>query len=167
MFHKILVALDHSAFSPQIFENSLAIAKAHQAHLILLHILSSDEKGSPGLEGMTGLSSYEMVELETLKTYQKKWQDYVNQGLETLKSYADQAEEAGVQAEYTQVSGKPGRKICEVAQSYHADLIMMGRRGFSGLSEFILGSVSNYVLHHAHCSVLIVQSTEHSQDLTS
>ena len=57
MFQKILVALDLSQFSPKIFENSLAIAKTHQAHLILLHILSSDEQGSPGLEGMTGLSS--------------------------------------------------------------------------------------------------------------
>ncbi|MDB9482953.1 universal stress protein, partial [Dolichospermum circinale CS-537/05] len=35
-------------------------------------------------------------------------------------------------------------------------LIMMGRRGRSGLAEFFLGSQSNYVLHHAPCSVQIV-----------
>jgi nucleotide-binding universal stress UspA family protein len=47
--------------------------------------------------------------------------------------------------------------ICQVAKDWGAELIMVGRRGNSGLSELILGSVSNYVVHHAHCSVLIVQ----------
>ncbi|MEO0350033.1 MAG: universal stress protein, partial [Cyanobacteria bacterium P01_A01_bin.15] len=40
---------------------------------------------------------------------------------------------------------------------WNADLIMMGRRGRSGFSELLLGSVSNYVMHHAPCSVLTVQ----------
>ncbi len=44
-----------------------------------------------------------------------------------------------------------------MARNCGADVIVMGRRGHSGLSELILGSVSNYVLHHAPCSVLIVQ----------
>jgi len=46
--------------------------------------------------------------------------------------------------------------ICELAIDWNADLIMMGRRGRSGIAEFFLGSVSNYVLHHAPCSVQIV-----------
>lgn len=33
----------------------------------------------------------------------------------------------------------------------------MGRRGHKGLSEILLGSVSNYVVHHAPCSVLVLQ----------
>ncbi|NEP40617.1 MAG: universal stress protein, partial [Okeania sp. SIO2H7] len=35
--------------------------------------------------------------------------------------------------------------------------IVMGRRGHSVFSELLLGSVSNYVIHRAHCSVHIVQ----------
>ena len=38
-------------------------------------------------------------------------------------------------------------------------LIMVGNRGRSGRTEFLLGSVSNYVMHHATSSVLIVQGT--------
>jgi nucleotide-binding universal stress UspA family protein len=45
------------------------------------------------------------------------------------------------------------------AQIWHADLIVMGRRGVSGMHELFLGSVSNYVTHHAPCSVLVVQGT--------
>ena len=47
--------------------------------------------------------------------------------------------------------------ICNAAISWQADLIIMGRRGRTGLSELFLGSVSNYVLHHAPCAVLVVQ----------
>ncbi len=53
--------------------------------------------------------------------------------------------------------GDPGRIICEIARDCDADLIVMGRGNHSGLNEFFLGSVSNYVLHHAPCSVLAVQ----------
>ncbi|MCZ8054719.1 MAG: universal stress protein, partial [Microcystis sp. LE19-12.2C] len=53
------------------------------------------------------------------------------------------------------------KTICKVAREENIDLIVIGRRGRSGLGELFLGSVSNYVLHHAPCSVLIVQ---HHQD---
>ncbi|MEA5469202.1 universal stress protein [Spirulina sp. 06S082] len=44
-----------------------------------------------------------------------------------------------------------------MVKSWQADLIAIGRCGHSGLTELFLGSVSNYVLYHAFCSVLIVQ----------
>jgi nucleotide-binding universal stress UspA family protein len=157
MFEKILVAIDLSPVSEIVFEKALSMAKLCQAKLMILHVLSSDEQGSAIVEGITGLSYYEMVELETLKSYQKRWQEYVEKGLETLKTYSQQGIDSGVIAEYSQLSGKPGRQICQAAREWNADLIIMGRRGYSGLSELILGSVSNYALHHADCSVLIVQ----------
>ncbi|MFN6036632.1 MAG: universal stress protein, partial [Dolichospermum sp.] len=76
--------------------------------------------------------------------------------LQMLQSFTSQANTAGINTEFTQNSGNPGRMICELARTWNADLIMMGRRGRSGLAEFFLGSQSNYVLHHAPCSVQIV-----------
>ncbi|MEM7594968.1 MAG: universal stress protein, partial [Cyanobacteria bacterium P01_A01_bin.83] len=40
MFNKILVAIDHSAGSKQVFDQALSIAQADDANLILLHVLS-------------------------------------------------------------------------------------------------------------------------------
>jgi nucleotide-binding universal stress UspA family protein len=73
-----------------------------------------------------------------------------------LQSLSAQANTAGVNTEFTQNTGNAGRMICELATVWNADLIIMGRRGRSGIAEFFLGSVSNYVLHHAPCSVQIV-----------
>jgi nucleotide-binding universal stress UspA family protein len=74
-----------------------------------------------------------------------------------LRSLTNKAINAGVKTGFTQNMGDAGRIICEVARSWPADLIMLGRRGRAGLSEFFLGSVSNYVIHHASCSVMVIQ----------
>jgi nucleotide-binding universal stress UspA family protein len=73
---------------------------------------------------------------------------------------------AGVSTEFSQITGHPSLIICEFAQSCHADVIAIGRRGRSGLKEMFLGGVSDYVVHHAPCLVLLVQ-TPILEDLTS
>ena len=160
MFQKILVALDMSEYGEDVLQKSLAIAKATDAKLMLLHILSPDEEGTPVMTGGVGLSYYEMIDPQYIEMYQNQWQEFATRGLDQLKTYATRAQEAGVQAEFTQTPGKPGRSICEQAKNWEAELIVMGRRGHSGLSELILGSVSNYVIHHAPCSVMIVQLSQ-------
>ena len=81
----------------------------------------------------------------------------MEKGLQTLQTFGEQAALEGIKVEYQQVPGSAGKTICQVAASWGADLIVIGRRGHTGLMEMMLGSVSNYVLHHALCSVLIVQ----------
>jgi len=83
-----------------------------------------------------------------------------------LRSLADKATNAGVETTFHQSLGSPDRSICELAYELNVDLIILGRRGRCGLNELILGSVSNYVLHHAHCSVLTIQH-QHQSTLDS
>ncbi len=54
------------------------------------------------------------------------------------------------------VAGHPAETICRIAEDEKHDLIIMGRRGLSGVSSFFLGSVSDKVTHHAVCPVLVV-----------
>jgi nucleotide-binding universal stress UspA family protein len=102
---------------------------------------------------------------EAVKAYLEEWETHKEQGLERLRSalrssaslsLTTEATALGVSTEFTQIPGTPGHAICDLAHSWGADLIIMGRRGRLGLSEAILGSVSNYVTHHACCSVLTV-----------
>jgi nucleotide-binding universal stress UspA family protein len=158
MFHKILVALDTSTSSKSVFDEALALAKALQANLTLLHVLSPEEEGSPDISFLSSPEYYVGLGMSTeiLEMQQKRWEKFVNQGLEMLRSRADEATANGVSTEFTQTPGSCGRTICEFADNGRYDLIVIGRRGRSGLSELVLGSVSNYVLHHAPCSVLTV-----------
>ena len=55
----------------------------------------------------------------------------------------------------THSSGNPGHGIIKQAKEVHADLIVMGTRGLGAIRRTILGSVSDYVLHHSHIPVAI------------
>ncbi|MBF2073439.1 MAG: universal stress protein [Synechococcales cyanobacterium C42_A2020_086] len=156
MFTKILVALDQSDQSQGVFTAALELAKSTGAQLMLLHVLSFDEQNQPMLP--TFCPPYFPIYTEELaKYYQAEWERITTSGLNYLNTLAQTARAAGVAAECQQVMGDPSRAICAQAREWSADLIVIGRRGHSGLSEWLLGSVSNYVLHHAPCAVLTVQ----------
>ncbi len=53
--------------------------------------------------------------------------------------------------------GHPVDRILAVAHDVGADLIVLGSRGLTEWKSLLLGSVSDGVLHHAHCPVLIVR----------
>jgi nucleotide-binding universal stress UspA family protein len=156
MFHRILVAIDSSKISQTVFDQAVELAKATGSNLMLLHVLCSEEDGCPKSPTLTTLEYFPM-DSQLFEDYQNNWKAYEKRGLELLQSYTDKATVAGVRTEFTQNFGNPGRTICDMARVWDADLIMMGRRGHSHLNELLLGSVSNYVLHHAPCSVLTIQ----------
>merc|ERR1711868_96845 len=58
-------------------------------------------------------------------------------------------------------SGNPGQVICDISTEKHADLIVMGSRGLNALRRTFLGSVSEYVLHHAHVPTTVVPKHDH------
>ncbi|MDJ0615400.1 MAG: universal stress protein [Calothrix sp. MO_192.B10] len=158
MFRKILVALDRSDNAQQIYEHALSLAKVNNASLMLLHVLSHEENGSPYPPPFSYWNYSPQLSAQTWEFYQKQWETFKNEGLKILQSYAAEANTAGVSAEFRQILGNPGSVICDFARSWEADLIIVGRRGRSGLTEFFLGSVSNYVLHHAPCSTLTIHT---------
>lgn len=165
MFNRILVAIDQSEAHRSVFETALALAKLTEAQLMLLHILSIEER--PILNLPMDFPAYSpTLTHEMIKHYQEEWAASEQRGLDMLRSLTNEATAAGVPTEFTQTTNEPSRGICDAARSWQADLIVIGRRGVSGLNEAFLGSVSNYVLHHAPCSVLTVQGLAPNQPET-
>ncbi len=74
-----------------------------------------------------------------------------------LKDAADSVE--GVETEIFTREGDPADAILDVAEEQGADLIVVGNKGMTGASRFVLGSVPNKVSHHAPCSVMIIRTT--------
>ena len=164
MSNTILVAIDHSAANQKVFAAALSLAKAMPANLLLLHVLSTEEEDSPPLGNYLAHHKDRILHVDPQimrradELYDEEWELYKQKGLELLDFFASKAAAAGVKTESKQVTGHPSSTICEVAHSCHADVIVIGRRGYSGLKEMFLGSVSNYVVHHAPCSILLVQT---------
>lgn len=139
---KILVPVDSSEGASEAARLAAELAKCAGASLSLLHVLDSDPAM---LMGATALSQ---EELQTVR--------------EEMSQRAFEAVGKVIDLEKLQPSmqirlGKPSMEIVNYARTEGTDLIVMGSRGLSGIKEFLLGSVSSQVLHHAPCSVTIVR----------
>ena len=53
--------------------------------------------------------------------------------------------------------GRPDAAIVWLAQEMGTDLVVLGSRGLGGMSRALIGSVSDSVVRHAHCPVLVVR----------
>lgn len=144
-FHKILVAVDASPQASRVFEQALETAKKESASLMVFHC----------------------AELGAKLTYPSEIQSKTEQAQDLLQIYQQKAKEQGIAIEFNHRTGNPATSICDVARSWGADLIVIGRRGFKGLTAVLLGSVSSYVVNNAPCSVLVIQGEASSSNSQS
>ncbi|MDB9314664.1 universal stress protein [Spirulina sp. CS-785/01] len=150
-YQKILVGLDRSEQNSTVFQRALHLAKLDNAQLMIFYCQPFEE----GVDYLSAVYSEEFTVhtrdlQEKMKHERERDQDFIN-------NFAEAARNAGVPTEAEIRRGDAGRWIRQLAKSWEADLIVVGHRGHRGLAELFLGSVSNYILHHAPCSVLVVQ----------
>ena len=155
MIGKILAAIDNSPRSKDVFDTAVSLAQTNGATLILLHVLSEQDPDYPILPTY---AYYAALKGNDDGILHQKFAEYEQQEAELLRNLARKAIALGIDTEQAQLAGVPGWEICELAKNWSADLIVIGSRGLKGFKEMFLGSVSNYVTHHAPCSVLIVRT---------
>ena len=66
----------------------------------------------------------------------------------------------GLAAERDVLDGAPAQRIVDAAREWGADLVVVGDHNRHILSRFVLGSVSDAVVRHAPCSVLVVREKD-------
>jgi nucleotide-binding universal stress UspA family protein len=150
MIEKILVAVEYGDTGYAVFNQAIELAQPLKAELNLLNALTD-------VGNSITFSPYSDRDLATFK---EQYQESKTVRHRLLESLAGKANEVGIKAEFQQETGSPGPIICNQANEWGADLIVIGSRGRKGLSEMLLGSVSNYVVHHAACSVMIVHQSD-------
>jgi nucleotide-binding universal stress UspA family protein len=153
---KILVSLDRTPQAQHVFDQALEQASLGGS-LLLLHCVRADNHLQSG--PFLGIGT--LADVDTYGAMRREQQVQIQHELEHaeqwLRAYRDKAIAQGISVETDCQVNEPSIGICETAKRWGAHLIVIGRRGHVGLSEIVLGSVSNYVLHHATCSVLVVQ----------
>lgn len=156
-FHQILVAIDQSNLCEAVFSQALNLAELNKARLMLLHCINSEIIGESTITMPLEMGLYSPMVNAAYENQNNIMQQRLEESKAMLRRYCETATSRGITTEFDYKIGDPGQYLCQVARNWGADLIVLGRRGHKGLTEVFLGSVSNYVLHHAHCSVLVVQ----------
>lgn len=141
-YQTIVVAVDGSKEAEWAFKKAVQIAKRNGAKLILTHIID--------LRGFTTVEAHDYALAE-------RSEQYAN---ELLERYKNEAVAAGLDDVDTVVEfGSPKVKIAkDVAPKYKADLIVCGATGLNAVERFLIGSVSENIVRHAKCDVLVVRT---------
>jgi nucleotide-binding universal stress UspA family protein len=79
----------------------------------------------------------------------KQAEDIIDRALQKLKARVDKS----ISIDAVLLPGPPRTVILEEAESWGADLIVLGSHGYRAWERFLLGSVSQAVVSHAKCSV--------------
>ncbi len=140
---KILVAVDGSEFSRLAVEQAADIALATKSEVLLLTVSSVINMGSYAAVAYMPESGWEVPTKE--------------QALEILEEAAALVKAKGITPRTLHRLGSISETILDVAEHEAVDLIVVGSHGRTGLTRFLLGSVSNQLASHAHCSVLVAK----------
>lgn len=156
MFKKVLIALDPTEPDQKLLKKGYDLAKSLNAQLMLLSVLIPEGDNAFTISDFGALA--DSFNLNDWNLFQESYRAYKTKNANLLGQLKQQASDRGISTELAQKFGSPGRVICELAKAWQSDLIMVGSHQRTGLSELILGSISNYVMHHAPCSVLVVHA---------
>ena len=156
MFSKIFVALDRSSQAEAVFNFALSIAPPEISQMLLVHFIDWQMQDVSPWVGAATLFDVDASGTRYDWSRQRLQEEVVNSD-RLLGSYADRAIAKNIDCKFESRIGNCNLGIGDRAREWRADVIVMGRRGHRNVSEILLGSVSNYVIHHAPCSILVVQ----------
>ena len=140
-YKNILIAVDGSHEAEWAFNKAVDVAKRNDAQLTIVNIIDSRT-----------YSSYEVYDAQ----FTEKSKGFSD---ELLKGYKEVASRAGV------TNGSPKAIIPKkLANELGVDLIMCGTSGLNAVERFIVGSVSEAIVRHAPCDVLVVRTEEIPED---
>jgi universal stress protein A len=147
----ILMSTDFSPDSELALDYAEELARRFSAEVVLLHV---DQPLPPvALDSEMGLDLSMMSRIAEEQRLEAQRQ---------LDRIVGRLRDAGVKSRSLLRVGAPFVEILAAAQSEHADLIVMGTHGRTGLAHVLLGSVADRVVQRAQCPVLTVRHPDRS-----
>jgi nucleotide-binding universal stress UspA family protein len=139
---KILVGVDDSKYSADIVRAIVSQRRADTTEVQVLHVLQPIGPAPPQMD--QGYAPELEAERDAARAL--------------VERVATELRGAGFKVETLIGVGDVREGIIDSAAEWHADLIMVGSHGLRGIQRFLLGSVSEFVVRHAPCSVEIVRT---------
>ncbi len=145
---KIMVAIDGSASSQKALEQAIFLAQPHNTEVLVLAVVE------PVLDYPLypiGGAAFVEPNLNGGEIFAEK--------KETARKLLTDAETLMKDLPYeTRLCfGDARHLICDIAEMEKVDMLIIGSRGLGALGRLVLGSVSDYIMHHAPCPVLVMR----------
>lgn len=153
VMREILVATDGSPPADAALDEALALAHETGSGIAVMTVWRA-------LQGDFGLAYPSTAVLADILEAERAHAET------TLGAAISRAEEAGVQIITRLATGDPAETVCAYAKEIGARLIAVGTRGHGTVTTLLLGSVSQAVIRHAPCPVLVVREPKRPREAT-
>jgi nucleotide-binding universal stress UspA family protein len=144
---KVLIGLDDSAHANTTLEFVRRLSWPAETDVVVCSAVQLP------LMAYASSESYVPVAVDTtgwLEELTKLHEDLVSRAARKLA-------DAGLRTQARVLQGDPREALIEEVRKEHADLLVVGSHGRTGLEKLLMGSVASHVVTHAPCSVLVVR----------
>jgi nucleotide-binding universal stress UspA family protein len=146
MFNKVLVPLDGSELAERSLDPALLVSRRSGGKVILLSVPIFRMVLAPGTVGLGQVLPDDSLDLVS--------RDQTEAYLERIKE-ARQEPDLAIQT--VVMEGDVAGNIVDLAANEEVDLIIMTTHGYSGFTRWMMGSITERVLRHAPCPVLVIR----------
>jgi nucleotide-binding universal stress UspA family protein len=151
---KIVLATDGSTEAQMAARTAADLAHKTNSELHLVHAFGIAGVGPPVYPEATDFQSveYEAEVDERQRISEQRAREVLEAEVQKIRSWG------GTLAGEHLIEGRVAPGIVTLAEEIGAGLIVMGSRGRGGIRRALMGSVSESVMRHAHCPVLVVRA---------
>jgi nucleotide-binding universal stress UspA family protein len=139
---KLLLATDLTDASSAATEQAFELASRLGASLLVVSVI---DPGQLWLPGGTANARVDQVRARREASAQ---------------NLVERGRESGIPVTFLVWEGEPGESIVSAAEAERPDMVIVGSHGRGPVGRFLLGSVSEHVVRHAPCPVLVVRTQE-------
>jgi nucleotide-binding universal stress UspA family protein len=157
---RILLATDGSKEAELAAITATNLAQKTGSQLHVVHVFGIAPVGPPAHPDATELEGVEReAQAEQLQRLsERRAREVLDAAVEKVRSVG------GTVADEHLVEGRVAEEIVALAEKLEIGLIVLGSRGLSPLKRALMGSVSDAVVRHAHCPVMVVRDGEYERD---
>jgi nucleotide-binding universal stress UspA family protein len=141
MYKKILIAVDSSEFSMEAAKKGLELSHQLDAKAALLYVIDASKTLGNVDAGIMPEDAVLVLKKEAEQTLEQLAAMY--NGKELMKFMPE---------------GEPNEDIIKTAETWEADLIVVGTHGTTGLKHLLMGSIAEHVVRHSKIPVMVVPS---------
>jgi nucleotide-binding universal stress UspA family protein len=148
-YHRVVVGTDGSETAGLAVQQAAELAKAFDAELLIVTAFAPQVASTRALEDVPEDIKWQITDSAVAEEHAVKAADIaarVGLGRSKVRAFSEK--------------GDPAEALVKVAEDRGGDLIVVGSKGMSSASRFLLGSVPNKVSHHAPCDVVIVHTID-------
>ncbi|BBF87801.1 universal stress protein UspA and related nucleotide-binding proteins [Aquitalea magnusonii] len=151
MYQHIVIAVDGSKTAEKALDEAIRIAKIASSAISLVHVASLRDMA---IEGVGALDTHQLHDLafrQARDLLDKAQKRAINEGVSRVDCHIAESWEGGKDM---------ADALIRFADSRHAELIVIGTHGRTGLAHLLLGSFAENVMRKTHCPLLVVRGSE-------